>query len=1054
MDNTTPAPRWPFTVALLLVLLVAAGLRLYRLPELPVGLHYDEAANGILAGEIARGTRTPVFIPSYTGKEVLFFYWAGLWMRLLGVTPLALRLSAATAGLATVAATVWAVRELLHGAAALPFHPDGAAALPFHLNGQRGANWVALLTGAFLATSFWHLILSRYGFRAVAQPLLQALTVASLWRGLRLSSPPLPPKLGGKGRGEGVGKGGLPWLLLAGLLCGLSAYTYLAARAFPIPLAAALLTLILADRGHRRARLGQVAIFVAVAALTLTPLAHYWLTHPGSFLTRTQQVAAASWAAAWDGIRACLGMFFLRGDPYIRFNLPHRPLFDPITAILFLLGLIALILNVKRQTSNVKSAAPRPPVSLSPRPPVPLSPRLPVSSSPLPLASCIFLLTYLPIMLLPSALAVGDVTPSNLRAAGLLPFIYLFPALGLWAILNAVHRSLAAELQPALRDPLLPTPYSLPPASCLPLPASCLLLPASCLLLLALLTPITAVAYFRDWASSAALYHAADGDLADVAATLNQAGGSTELAETMTATTPYVASIHYRHPTLAFLAEDYGAIRWLTGGRTVVFPAEGDALLIFPRSASQDLAWVRSVLPDGSLVSAASPLAPDGTPAFHAYRVGPSPDLRPTHPLTANLAHVALVLGYDVVGEGEPRSGESAEVVVWFRVLNTPDRGETAGEWIVDHLSIPVAPGAPPGDYTIHFSLYSSGAGSTLPALDDTGRYAGTGVGLDLRLARAATPALPVPSVAEESKVKGPPSPNILDALDIRTRLDAHAEGLTLLGANLDTSNARPGERLYLTLFWWAEEPPLPSYDVVLTLGDVTLYMGAPVHGTYPTSDWVAGELVVDRYDPRLPRDVPPGDYPLRLRLGAGSVRDRSERAGDQPEHEHWQSQPLDLGVVTVQAMERAFDVPPISHPLTATLGDQVELLGYDLLTPIPGPTAAVVAPGDTLTLILYWRALAEMDEPYTVFTHLLAPDGSMTGQWDSHPVGGAYPTDLWLAGEVVTDVREIPVRAGAAAGAHRLEVGMYVAETGARLPLIGTPDDAVVLQTVTVTGP
>jgi len=81
-------------------------------------------------------------------------------------------------------------------------------------------------------------------------------------------------------------------------------------------------------------------------------------------------------------------------------------------------------------------------------------------------------------------------------------------------------------------------------------------------------------------------------------------------------------------------------------------------------------------------------------------------------------------------------------------------------------------------------------------------------------------------------------------------------------------------------------------------------------------------------------------------------------------------------------------------------------------LTPIPGPTAAVVAPGDTLTLTLYWRALTEMDEPYTVFTHLLAPDGSMAGQWDSHPVGGAYPTDLWLAGEVVTDVREIPVRA------------------------------------------
>lgn len=152
MSDARSTPRWPFIASLLFILLAAAGVRLYRLPELPVGLHYDEAANGILAGEIARGTKAPIFIPSYTGKEVLFFYWTALWMKLLGVTPLALRLSAASAGLLTVAATFWAVRELLHG--------------------RRDADWVALLTTAFLAASFWHLVLSRYGFRAVTQPLL------------------------------------------------------------------------------------------------------------------------------------------------------------------------------------------------------------------------------------------------------------------------------------------------------------------------------------------------------------------------------------------------------------------------------------------------------------------------------------------------------------------------------------------------------------------------------------------------------------------------------------------------------------------------------------------------------------------------------------------------------------------------------------------------------------------------------------------------------------------------------------------------------------------
>jgi 4-amino-4-deoxy-L-arabinose transferase-like glycosyltransferase len=941
-------PRRLFVVILFLILLVATGLRLYRLPELPLGLHYDEAANGILAGEIARGIKTPIFIPSYTGKEVLFFYWTALWIKLLGVTPLALRLSAALAGVATVAATVWAIREMLHG--------------------RRDADWVALLAGAFLATSFWHLILSRYGFRAVTQPLMQALTVAALWRGLRLTPPPTrgelhftpPPDRGGQGGGR------LVWLLLAGLFCGLAAYTYLAARAFPIPLAAALLTLLVTDRGRRRLRLGQLALFVAVAALTLAPLAHYWLAHPGSFLNRTQQVAAASWAEAWAGIRACLGMFFLRGDPGIRFNLPRRPLFDPVTAALFLLGIVVLF---KSQITGRKS-----------------------SSDPLHLASCVFFLTLLPIMLLPSALAPDGIPPSNLRTVGLLPFIYVFPALALSSLKSRIS----------------------------------VLRPSSLVILVLILSGFfTASIYFDQWAVSAELYYAADGDLADAATYLDRAD--------LTATTPYVASIHYRHPTLAFLSENYEAIRWLTGGQTVVFPAGGDALLIFPRSASEDRAWAQSVLPDESLVAA--PAGPDGAPAFHVYRANSTPDLMPIHPLTADLAHIALVLGYDVVGE--PRSGESAEVAVWWRVLNVPDQGDygpvarltdrwgfdwgvtqpfhypseqwTPGEAIVDHLSIPVAPGAPPGDYRVHCSLYSTSADASLRVLDHAGRYAGTGIELPLRLERAAAP----------------PDP---DGLDIRTRLDARAGGLTLLGANLDapTDAVRPGERLYLTLFWRADETPLPDYDVHLSLSETTLYAGAPVHGTYPTSVWIAGEVVADRYDPRLPLDTPPGDHPLRLQLGDLA---------------------LDLGNITVETTERTFEVPPISHPLTATLGDQVELLGYAL-------SAETITMGDTLILTLYWRALTEMDENYTVFAHLLAPDGSMTGQRDSYPVGGAYPTTLWVAGEVVADVYEIPIRADAAPGMHRLEVGMYVAETGARLPIAGISDDAIVLRKVTVAGP
>lgn len=610
-------------------------------------------------------------------------------------------------------------------------------------------------------------------------------------------------------------------------------------------------------------------------------------------------------------------------------------------------------------------------------------------------------------MLLPGALATDGVIPNHLRAVGLLPFVYIFPALGLRTLVNGIRRLLASNSQSSSFGFLLPT--------------SCVLPPASCLLLLAILMPLVVTAYFGDWASSPALYYAADGDMADAAAYLNRA----DLSDTL----PYVASLHYRHPTLAFLARDYGAVRWLTGGRTVVFPAKGDALLLFPRSASRDLDWVRSVLPDDTLVAA--PTGPDGAPAFHVYRVGSGVPLTPTHATTAIFGHAARVLGYDV--RGDPRSGQSAEVAVWWRVLNRPDHGDygpiarltdpwgfvwgetqpfhypseqwMSGEIVVDHLSIPVAPGAPPGDYVVRLGFYSPSADTRLPLLDDADAYAGTHVALPLELAR-------------------PKIPPAIDDLGIRTRLNVRVDSLTLLGVNLDTSSARPGERLYLTLFWQAGDSPLPDYDIVLTLGDSTVYRGAPIHGAYPTSDWSAGEVVADRYDPRVPRDMPPGSHPLQL---------------------HIEDKMLNLGDVIVQATERAFEAPPVSHPITATLGDQVELLGYDL-------SSQPVTPGGTLTLTLYWRALSEMEEDYTVFTHLVAPDGSMSGQRDSQPVGGTYPTSLWLPEEVVTDVYEIAVGADAVPGEHRLEVGMYVAETGTRLPVEGSVANVIVLQTVTVT--
>jgi hypothetical protein len=142
------------------------------------------------------------------------------------------------------------------------------------------------------------------------------------------------------------------------------------------------------------------------------------------------------------------------------------------------------------------------------------------------------------------------------------------------------------------------------------------------------------------------------------------------------------------------------------------------------------------------------------------------------------------------------------------------------------------------------------------------------------------------------------------------------------------------------------------------------------------------------------------------------------------------------------------FTPPTVRHPLEANLNGQVRFLGYDLET-------TSVEPGDTLHLTLYWQALAEMDEAYTVFTHVLDKDSRMWGQRDSLPMGGTLPTSCWVKDEIIVDEYDIPIQPDAPPGQYVIEIGMYQLETGQRLPVIGLEgqviDDRILLEEITV---
>ncbi len=143
---------------------------------------------------------------------------------------------------------------------------------------------------------------------------------------------------------------------------------------------------------------------------------------------------------------------------------------------------------------------------------------------------------------------------------------------------------------------------------------------------------------------------------------------------------------------------------------------------------------------------------------------------------------------------------------------------------------------------------------------------------------------------------------------------------------------------------------------------------------------------------------------------------------------------------------------PPkdIQNPLDVKLGDEIALLGYNLLS-------REVEAGDILPLTLFWQALAQPQERYKVFVHLLDEAGHIVGQQDSEPGDGLNITASWQPGETVADNYGVLIRPGTPPGEHRVVVGMYSPISGQRLAISeGEQDrgDHLVLGSISVLRP
>lgn len=936
-----------YLVAVVLATLAGAFLRLWQLTEIPPGLHYDLAATALLGNEVAFNGYRPIFIQAYTGHEPLFYYWLAVWFNLIGSSVFSLRLAAALLGSLTIPATFFAVRQFMR-----LFTPGD----------QVQQYMLAALAAALLAFAFFHVVFSRFGFRVITQPLVQCLALGFLFRGLaRISNLQSPMNR--------EWRGGIGDFILAGFFTGLVAYTYLSARLFPFPLAMFWLAVLItawrgrneytgqgADHASRTTRYAQLftfyfLLFTLSAALTFAPLGLYFLQHPEDFLNRAAQIVVrpGDEGLLWQGSRRAAEMLFLNGEPYDRFNLPGLPLFPLPLGIFFVIGLLVVLVGFLR---SLRSA-------LRPTRHAPHT-----TPSRLVLPASLLLLVWLPFMLLPTALSVYDIFPSNVRAFGLTPLVFVFPALG---IVTAYR-----FLQKHWPGPLIGAAYPLTVLT---------------LIVLAGGTYATYRLYFVEWASLRSQRLNNDADMTGIAAYLN----TQSLAET----NAYVSAIHYRHPTVAYLAREYGEVRWLARGSALALPRDRAALIFSAASAPLPEEWTANWQP--YLVH--QQLGPDGRPEFSVYRfeAGQSPPLPAFRPLEENFSNVLFATGYRTTRDGGQlwvdvrwrveNPAPAADYLPYVRLYDSlgrqwaqsgnftyPSEQWLAGDMLITRHSLQLPPGLPPDDYVLKAGVYSQSTNAALARVNALGGFGGERAVLGVEpLAR------PEASADELRRAFAPQSP-AANAL------------APLLGYTLAAPALRQNQRFDLTLYWYAESPLMAP--LMITLGERVLWSGElRVNGA-----------LAQRLTLRVPRELQAGRSDLRVTVDA---------AGD-----------ATLTTVDVLAVPRAFVLPQSATRVEAALSDAatgaaIRLAGYEL------------RPGRSTRLTLYWQSLTPvLDADYTVFVHVLDAAGQITAQADLQPRAGDSPTSLWQQNEVVADTYTFDLLPGE----YTLAVGLYDAETGERL--------------------
>ncbi len=352
------------------------------------------------------------------------------------------------------------------------------------------------------------------------------------------------------------------------------------------------------------------------------------------------------------------------------------------------------------------------------------------------------------------------------------------------------------------------------------------------------------------------------------------------------------------------------------------------------------------------------------------------------------------------------------------------------GQYVLSYASMSIPLGTLPGTYRLQLVTYTN-HNQPWPLAD----------GADLLDLGEVELILPAPG-APAASISLAPLPGY----------DFNGE-IKLAGYEYTVSRVGQGKGFGVKLLWQAQSRPVDNYTLLAELVDrqgrvLRSVQQPPLGGRAPTSGWQPGQYVRDQVDLVLPAGAPVGEEAVRVQLSwqrpDGSklaVRRWLLPLGDQ----------LDLAGLEVTEKEgRLFTVPAVQFSVGANFDNKARLIGYNSSLPAesesrlkPGlrfsrSACAAGAEACRIHFDFVWQGLAEMDQLYSVFLHLVDEQGHLITQQDKVPgIRGKQPTTAWLPGEVIADPVDLTLPPELPPGLYTLRIGLYLPSGGQRLVVL-----------------